>query len=389
MGAFSRVISFDKSGTGMSDPIPPSSLPPLAEWTNDVGAVMDVVGSERAAVVAVADGGMMALEFAASNPERTRSLVLIDSTARLARAPGYPMGVPPEREEAMVAMANEAWGRPDSMLVMNPTAEEEARANWARQVRSAASPATAVAICRMLFQLDVRDRLAEIRVPTLILHRPNNPWVGEDQGRWLAEHIPGARFVETPGHISNPRREDIDLLAGHIEEFLTGQSGTVHVDRMLTTVLFTDIVGSTERAAQLGDLQWKRLLDAHDDVAARTINRFQGRLVKSTGDGLLATFDGPARAVRCALALRDELRGLGIDIRAGLHTGEVERRGGDVGGLAVHIAARVQSLAAPGEVLASRTVGDLVVGSNLRFTDRGAHQLRGVPGDWQVLGVEG
>jgi class 3 adenylate cyclase len=390
LGSFSRLISFDKYGIGLSDPAPAGSMPPLEDWMDDVRAVMDAAGSERAALFGAGDGGMMAATFAATYPERVSALVLANSTARMSWAPDYPIGIPPERAEMIASLTEQTWGRGDILTLTNPSlADDEAvREAFARLLRMAASPATAAAVVQLLFEIDVRHVLSTIQVPTLVVHRKDNVLVSADNGRYLAEHIPNARLVEVPGADYGLGVGDVDAVIDEVEEFLTGARGHVDVNRMLATVLFTDIVSSTERAASVGDERWRELLDAHDDIARRQLSRYQGRLVKSTGDGVLATFDGPVRAIQAATAIRDATRRLGIEIRAGLHTGEVQRHGDDVVGLGVNIAARVQDAAQPGEVLASRTVKDLVAGSGVRFTDRGTHRLRGVPEEWQLFGVE-
>ena len=388
LASFSRFIAFDKYGIGLSDPAPVGSLPPLEEWADDVRAVMGAVGSHEAAVIGFADGGMMAAMFAASHPEQIRSLVLVNSTSRMSWAPDYPIGIPAERQEAIIKATERSWGRPDFVTVINPNADEAARESWTRQMRFAASPTTAASVLRMLFQLDVRKVLPTIRVPTLVLHTPDQPWLTSEHGRYLADRIAGAHFVEMPTALAHPTMADIETLADTVEEFLTGARASADVDRVLATVLFTDIAGSTRRAAELGDRGWKEILDAHDRLAQRQLARYQGRLVETTGDGLLAIFDGPARAIRCAMALRDEVRALGVDIRAGIHTGEIERRGDRIASIAVHIASRVQALAGAGEILVSRTVKDLVAGSTLVFAERGAHELKGVPGEWQLFAVD-
>jgi len=333
----------------------------------------------------------MAAMFAATHPERTSSLVLANATARLSWAPDYPIGLDADRQAAFIRMIEQGWGGPELIVATNPSLAEDPTVQpaVARGLRLAASPATAVAVMRMLLELDVRPVLPAIRVPTLVLHRRDDQVLTPDHGLYLAERIAGARFVELPGADYAVAFGDVDAIVDEVEEFLTGVRGAPDTDRVLATVLFTDIVGSTERAAALGDQRWRAVLDAHDELAARQLARYRGTLVKTTGDGLLATFDGPARAIRCALALRDGLRGLGVEIRSGLHTGEVEQRGVDVGGMAVHIAARVQALGEPGEVLVTRTVKDLVVGSELRFAERGAHELKGVPDAWELFGVQG
>jgi class 3 adenylate cyclase len=390
LGSFSRLISFDKYGIGLSDPAPPGAMPPLEDWMDDVRAVMDAAGSERAALFGAGDGGMMAATFAATYPERVSALVLANSTARMSWAPDYPIGIPPERAEMIASLTEQTWGRGDILTLTNPSLadDEVVREAFARLLRMAASPATAAAVVQLLFEIDVRHVLSTIQVPTLVVHRKDNVLVSAENGRYLAEHIPNARLVEVPGADYGLGVGDVDAVIDEVEEFLTGARGHVDVNRMLATVLFTDIVSSTERAASVGDERWRELLDAHDDIARRQISRYQGQLVKSTGDGILATFDGPVRAIQAATAIRDATRRVGIEIRAGLHTGEIQRHGDDVGGLGVHIAARVQAAAQPGEVLASRTVKDLVAGSGVRFTDRGTHRLKGVPEEWQLFGVE-
>lgn len=391
LSSFSRLISFDKYGIGLSDPAPPGSLPSLEEWMDDVRAVMDAARSERAAILGTADGGTMAAMFAATYPDRTTSLVLANATARLSWAPDYDIGLPAEQQAMFIQLVERTWGTAGLITATNPSLamDPSAQPDAARVLRLAASPATAATVMRMLFQLDIRPILPTIRVPTLVMHRRDNEILTIDHGRYLAEHIEGARFVELPGADYALGFGDVDPAVDEVEEFLTGTRGSVDADRVLATVLFTDIVGSTERAAQLGDQRWRGVLDAHDELAERQLARYRGTLVKRTGDGLLATFDGPARAIRCALALRDGLRGLGIEIRSGLHTGEIERRGPDVGGLAVHIAARVQNVARPGETLVTRTVKDLVAGSEISFVDHGPHRLKGVPDEWQLFAVEG
>jgi class 3 adenylate cyclase/pimeloyl-ACP methyl ester carboxylesterase len=349
LSSFSRLISFDKYGMGLSDPISSTELPPLEDWMDDVSAVMDAVGLERAAIMGVAEAAPMAELFAATYPERTDALVLVNAI---------------NPSLAGDSAAAEAWGR---------------------FFRLAASPATAAAVMRMLFDLDVRDVLPTIRVPTIVVHREDNPIVTVDQGRYVAEHIEGAKFVAVPGADYGLAVGDIDVVLDEVEEFLTGSRPVHGTDRVLATVLFTDIVDSTPRAAELGDAQWRELLERHDELARTEVVRFGGAISDFAGDGLLATFDGPARAVRCAFALRDRLRTLDLDIRAGLHTGEVERRRESIAGIGVHIAKRVLEQAGTGEVLVSRTVRDLVTGSGLTFVDRGSHTLKGVPEQWEIL----
>jgi class 3 adenylate cyclase len=391
LGSFCRVISFDKYGIGLSDPAPPGDPPPLEDWMDDVRAVMDAVGIDQAALLGAADGGMMAALFAATYPERVSALVLANSSARLSQGPDFPYGIPESTQETLIAMTEQAWGEPTLMLATNPSLAEDAEGQraWARFLRLAASPATAGDVLRTLFQIDVRAALPSIQAPTLVLHRRDNALVSSESGRYLAEHIAGARFVELPGADYGLGLGDVDEMVDEVEEFLTGARAGSDPDRMLATVLLTDIVGSTEQAAALGDRRWKELLEMHNRVSGRQLSRYQGHLVNTTGDGLVATFDGPARAIRSALAIRDAVRGLGLEIRAGLHTGEVERLDGDIGGLGVHIAARVMALSAPGSVTVSRTVKDLAVGSGFEFTDAGVHQLKGVPEPWQLYTVDG
>lgn len=391
LGAFSRVISFDKYGIGLSDPHPPGFPPPIEEWMDDVRAVMDAVGIEHAALMGAADGGMMAAMFAATYPQRVSSLVLANSSARLSPAPDYPFGIPIDTQRALIEMTEQAWGGPNLMLATNPSLADDPAGQqaWARYLRLAASPATAGDVMRTLLEIDVRPVLASIQAPTLVLHRRDNVLVSGESGRYLAEHIDGARFVELPGADYGLGLGDVDELIDEVEEFLTGVRGASDPDRRLATVLFTDVVDSTKHAAALGDGRWGELLAMHNEVSGRQLSRFQGRLVKTTGDGLVATFDGPARAVRAALAIRDALRGLGIEIRAGLHTGEIEIVGDDIGGIGVNIASRVMSLAPVGVVMVSSTVKDLTAGSGFTFAEAGAHQLKGIPDPWQLYTIVG
>jgi class 3 adenylate cyclase/pimeloyl-ACP methyl ester carboxylesterase len=387
LSSFSRLISFDKYGMGLSDPIPSRELPPLEDWMDDVSAVMDAVGLERAAIMGAGEASPMAALFAATYPERTSALVLVNATARTSAAPGYEIGAPPEVRERIVSMAEQTWGRGDLIAAINPSLAGDSAAveAWGRHLRLSASPATAAAVMRMLFELDVRDVLPTISVPTLVVHRQDNPIVTVDQGRYLAEHIEGARFVAVPGADYGLAVGDIDVVIDEVEQFLTGSRPAHATDRVLATVLFTDIVDSTPRAVALGDARWRDVLERHDELARIEVARFGGAIADFAGDGLLASFEGPARAVRCAFALRDRLRTLGLEIRAGLHTGEVERRSEGIAGIGVHIAARVLALAGGGEVLVSRTVRDLVTGSGLTFVDRGTHTLKGVPDQWEIL----
>jgi class 3 adenylate cyclase/pimeloyl-ACP methyl ester carboxylesterase len=385
--SFSRLISFDKYGMGLSDPIPSKELPLLEDWMDDVSAVMDAVGLERAVIMGAGEASPMAELFAATYPERTEALVVANGTARISAAPGYEIGAPPALQERFISMAEESWGRGDMAAAINPSIAGDSAAleAWGRFFRLSASPATAAAVMRMLFEIDVRDVLSTIRAPTLVVHRQDNPIITVDQGRYLADHIEGASFVAVPGADYGLAVGDIDVVIDEVEEFLTGSRPAHPTDRVLATVLFTDIVESTPRAVELGDARWRQLLERHDELAQEEVARFGGAISDFTGDGLVASFEGPARAVRCAFALRDRFRSLGLEIRAGLHTGEVERRREGMAGIGVHIAARVLALAGAGEVLVSRTVRDLVTGSGLRFVDRGTHALKGVPDEWEIL----
>ena len=311
----------------------------------------------------------------------------MNGTARIAAAPDYEIGVPPDVQERLISVVEQTWGRGDLMAAINPSlADDPEQANaWGRFFRHAASPTTAAAVIRMLFELDVRDVLPTISVPTLVVNRADSQIITVDQGRYVADHIDGARFVAVPGADYGLAIGDVDVIIDEVEEFLTGARHAYSTDRVLATVLFTDIVDSTGQAIALGDARWRELLEAHDQVARTEVARFGGEIPEFAGDGMLATFEGPARAVRCAFALRDRVRALGLHIRAGLHAGEVERRGRQVAGIGVHIAARILALAGPDDVLVSRTVRDLVAGSGLTFVDRGTHPLKGVPDEWQVL----
>ena len=389
LGTFSRVLCFDKRGTGVSDPVPLAAIPTLEQWNDDVSAVMDAVGTRRAALVGVAEGGPMALLFAATYPERTSALVLVDTFARLLRDVDYGCGYPADRVPQFLARFEELWGTPPFVDFMAPSVahDERFRRWYARYERLAMGPGAATAMYATMFEIDVRHVLPAIRVPTLVLHRGGDRHVRVGHGRYLAAHIPGAKYVELPGEDNLFHVGDTETMLGEIEEFLTGVRSQAEADRILATVLFTDIVNSTERVATLGDRRWRDLLEGHQSLVRQELARFRGREVKTLGDGFLATFDGPARAIRCACAIRDGVRGLGIEIRAGLHTGECERIGEDVGGIAVHIGARVVASATPGEVLVSSTVKDLVAGSGLQFVDHGTHNLSGVPGEWRLFAV--
>lgn len=391
LASFSRVILFDPRGCGLSDPIPTATVPTTEERVDDIRAVLDATGSERAAVLAQGHGGPAGMLLAGTNPDRISSLVLYGTYARWRRSEDYPVGMPPEVCERFEAEIRGMWGTGGTIAGFLPSLarDEKWRRSWARSERMGASPAGVAALMEMWMQTDVRDIVPAIRVPSLVMHSVGDPQFRVGHGRYLAQHIPGAKYVELPGSDHFLFGAQSDVFAGEIEEFVTGKRSEATDDRVLATVLFTDIVGSTEAAADLGDRSWRDLLDRHDDIVRRHLGRNRGEAVRYTGDGVVAIFDGPARAVRCACAIRDAIRGLGLQIRAGLHTGEIERRGDDVSGVGVHIAARVAAAAQPGEVLVSSTVKDLVVGSKINFEDRGTHSLKGIPDEWRLLAVEG
>ena len=386
LGSFCRVLNFDKRGTGLSDRVPVDRLPTLEQRMDDVRAVMDAARSERAVLFGHSEGGPMCALFAAAYPERVEGLVLYGSFAVRHGVPGYPWAPSLEERAERIRRIREEWGGVVHLDQLAPGAagDPEFAAWWARYLRSSASPAAAAALTSMNTDVDVRAVLPTIRVPTLVLHRAGDRTADPAGARWTAEQIPGAHYVELAGDDHLLWADPEPIFAG-VEEFVTGVPAANVPDRVLTTVLFTDIVGSTETAASVGDEAWRRLLDRHDELVARYLERYRGRRVKSTGDGVLAVFDGPARAVRCAQALADAVAALGLEIRAGVHTGEAELRGDDVGGLAVHIAARVTALAGAGEVIVTRTVTDLVAGSGIAFGRRDAQALKGVPGEWELF----
>jgi class 3 adenylate cyclase len=389
LASFSRLILFDKRGTGLSDPVPTDALPTLEERMDDVRAVMDAVGSERAALLGHSEGGNMCVLFTATYPERTTALILVGSYAKRLRSEDYPWAPTVEERTREIEETEATWGSPEAFQVLAPSkASDQTFQRWiGRYLRQSASPKAAAALLRMNTQIDVRDVLPTIGVPTLLIYRTDDADVQVDEGRYIAERIPGSTFVELPGFDHLMWTGDTDALLDEIEGFLTGVRRGPDPDRVLATVLFTDVVGSTETANRVGDRAWRSLLDRHHQVIRRELERWRGREIDTAGDGFLATFDGPARAIRCAVAATEGVRDLGLQIRAGLHTGEVEIADGNVRGIAVHIGSRVSSLAAPGEVLVSRTVADLVAGSGIVLVERGEHELKGVPGTWHVYGV--
>jgi class 3 adenylate cyclase/pimeloyl-ACP methyl ester carboxylesterase len=378
----------DRRGCGASDAVPLSAIPTWEELAEDIQAVLDAAGSKAATLLAVNEVGPIAVLFAAIHPERVASLILINTAARYMEADDYPIGVAPVALEAIIDLLATSWGTEDLAAAVSPGMVHD-RAFLkvvARQHRASATPHTAAAQLRyFLTSMDVRLFLPLVHAPTLVLQARDSPFTLLTHGRYLAEHIGGATFVEMPGADMMPPFGPEAV--SDIAEFLTGERPSKEIDRVLTTILFTDIVGSTERAATLGDKRWRSLLDAHDRATRTQLPRFGGREIKNMGDGFLISFDGPARAIRCAQAISEAANALGIDIRAGLHTGECERRGDDLGGLAVHIAARINALAGPGEVLVSSTVKDLVIGSGIEFAEYGEHALRGVPGTWTLHAI--
>lgn len=387
LASFSRLILFDKRGTGLSDRV--TDLPSLEVRMDDVRAVLDSVGSQRAALCGWSEGGPMCALFAATYPQRTSALIMVGSYSRMLAAPGYEFGRTPEERDALLGEIERAWGGPVGIEARAPSRrdDEHFRQWWARFLRSSASPAAAAALLRMNSQVDIRDVLPTIRVPALILHSANDLALRVEASRYLAERIAGAKYIELNGVDHLPYLSDSENITGAIEEFLTGVRHHQIDDRVLATVMFTDIVGATETAARLGDKAWRELLTRHHDAVRSELQRSRGREIDTAGDGFFAAFDGPARAVRCACAVGDAVRPLGIELRAGVHTGECEVMGDKYGGIAVHIGARIAACAAAGEVLVSRTVKDLVSGSGLIFDDRGVQPLKGVPGDWPLFAV--
>jgi len=389
LASFARVILLDKRGTGLSDPVPLGGLPTLEEWMDDITAVLDAVGSRQTALLSGVGASYLALLFSATYPERTAALALVDGYARLSGGDDY-LPLPEAFTERHVEEVRAGWGQGVLMRRLAPDEVGDAvlMERFAEYERQSTSPGMAAAMLQMLYTSDVRHVLPAIRVPTLVISHRASARIPPETSRYLADHIAGARFVELPGSENLIWAGDQSAIVDLVQEFFTGTPPKEEPDRVLATVLFSDIVGSTTLAASLGDRRWKELLDAHDEISGRIVERYRGRIVDRQGDGFLATFDGPARAIRCALELRSEMTSLGIQTRTGLHTGEIERRGGNIGGIAVHIGARVSSVAGAGEVFVSRTVVDLVAGSDLRFSERGEHELKGVPGKWALFAVE-
>lgn len=387
LASFSRLILFDKRGTGLSDRLAPRAMPTLEERMDDVRAVMDAVASPKATLLGHSEGGNMSMLFAATYPERAEGLILVSAHAKTIPSEDYPWAPAPEDTAAEIAEVERTFGDPDALpswIAPSRMHDEAFRAWVAKYYRSGASPRAAAQLLEMNVEIDTTQVLSSIGVPTLCLYRTEDSGVKVDEGRWIASHIPDSKFVEIPGadHLLNASGSDVIL--DEIEEFMTGYRSSPVPERALATVLFTDIVGSTEKAAHMGDHAWRELLERHNAVVRSEIGRFRGRVIGTQGDGFLATFDGPARAIAAARSIIEALSPLGLEVRSGLHTGEIERVGDDVAGLAVHIGARIAAVAGPNEILVSRTVKDLVVGSGIQFDDRGEHALKGVPDEWRI-----
>ena len=383
LASFSRLIVFDKRGTGLSDRV--GQIPSLEQRMDDFRAVMDAVGSERAAIKGISEGGAMAMLFAATYPERTRALVLYGTYAHFPTWAPLAGGL-----DAFIGKLDDLWGTGASIKTFAPEGASDPQTVewWARFERLSASPSAVAALLRMNSEIDVRHVLPAIRVPTIVIQRVADSRLRADSGRYLAKHIPGARYVELPGVNHAPWVGDTDAIVDEIEEFLTGHRPVPEIDRVLVTLLFTDIVDSTKRAVALGDKRWRQLLDQHDQIVRHEIARCRGREIKTMGDGFLASFDGPARGVRCASAIAEGVKPLGVEVRSGIHTGEIEIKGDDVGGIAVNVAARIAALAGGGQVLVSSTVRDLVAGSDLAFRDQGSHALKGLPEQIRLFALQ-
>jgi pimeloyl-ACP methyl ester carboxylesterase len=390
LALFSRLILFDKRGTGLSDRVPVQELPTLEQRMDDVRAVMDAADSKKATLFGVSEGGPMSMLFATTYPERVSALVLYGTYAKRVRDADYPWAPTMEQHREFLDVMQRDWGGPTQVEMWAPSVavDERFKRWWGQYLRLGASPGAARAVLEMTLEIDVRDILSAIRVPTLILHRSGDRRIDVGAGRNIAERIPNARFVELPGIDHLPWVGDSDAIVDEVEEFLTGSRHAAEPTRVLATVLFTDMVESTNRAVQLGDARWRALISDHDRLVRDELTRFRGREIDRRGDGFLAIFDGPARAIRSALSISERAHELGIKVRAGLHTGELDITESGIAGIAVHIGARVMSLAGPDEVLVSSTVKDLVAGSGLSFSEKGTHELKGVPGSWRIFRVE-
>jgi class 3 adenylate cyclase/alpha-beta hydrolase superfamily lysophospholipase len=390
LASFSRLIVFDKRGTGLSDRVAEGALPTLEQRMDDIRAVMDAAGSPRAAMLGVSEGGPLSTLFAATYPARTAALIMYGAYARWIRADDYPWAPTREEHEAAFKAFEKHWGTPIGLKTMAPSVanDEQARQWFAHWLRVSASPAAGVTLYRMNIEVDIRCILPTIRVPTLVLHRSGDRLIPCQAGRYMAEQIPAAKFVELPGDDHVAWIGNSDPLLGEVQEFLTGERPVIEVDRVLATVLFVDIVQSTQRATAIGDSRWRDLVDDYQQQVGKEVVRHGGRVVNTAGDGVFAIFDGPARAIKCARTVRDVVGTLGLAIRCGIHTGECVVEGNDVAGIAVHIGARVAARANPGEILLSSTVKDLIAGSRVEYSDRGSHVLKGVAGRWRLFAVK-
>lgn len=390
LASFSRLILFDKRGTGLSDPVPINQLPTLEQRMDDVRAVMDAAGSAQASLLGISEGGPMCALFAATYPQRTSAVIMYGSYARRTQTPDYPWGPTEDEHRRFIENARTQWGGPVGLAERAPSKMDDQRFVewWTTYITRSASPGAVYALTTMNAQIDIRHILPVIRLPTLVIHRTGDRTLPVEGARYIASQIPGAKLVELPGIDHLPQVGDQDAILDEIEEFLTGVRRGPDPDRVLATVMFADVVGSTELAARLGDHRWRDVLASYYAALRQELRRYRGREIDTAGDGFLASFDGPARGIRCALAAISAVQSLGIEIRVGLHTGEVEMMGGNVGGIAVHIGARVASLAGPGEVLVSNTVKDLVAGSGIEFEDQGMRSLKGVPGEWRLFTVK-
>ena len=387
--SFCRLIRYNRRGTAGSDRVSLQELPPWESYVEELAAVMDAVGSEKAAVMGVFDGGPMAALFAAIKPERTTALILANTSARFVASDDYPIGIPVELLDQIAEMMEQTWGTEAQAQLQVPSrADDPDFARWyARYLRTIATPRAVAAFFRVLDNVDARAILPSIQVPTLVLHREHYALLPIEQGRYIADRIPGAEFIALPGADAPLIWEEPDLVIDAIRRFLTGTHEPAETDRVLATVLFTDIVGSTRLATELGDRRWRELLERHEQIVRTQLQLSNGTLVKWTGDGVLATFDGPGRAIRCARRLKEKLEDSGLPIRAGIHTGEIELQHTDVSGITVNIASRVMDAAQGSQILVSRTVRDLVAGSDVRLEDRGTHQLKGIEEPWQLFAL--
>jgi len=388
--SFSRLIVFDKRGTGLSDRVAESALPTLEQRMDDIRAVMDAAGSHRAVMFGISEGGPLSTLFAATYPARTAALIMYGAFAKWIRTDDYPWGPTREEHEAAFIAFERHWGTPIGLKKLAPSVanDERVRQWWAHHMRVSASPGAGVTLYRMNVEVDTRAILPAIRVPTLILHRSGDRLQPCEGARYMARQIPNAKFVELPGDDHIPWIGNVDPLLAEIQEFLTGEPPVLEADRVLATVLFVDIVQSTQRVAAIGDSRWRDLVNNYQRQVGKEVVRLGGRVVNTAGDGVFATFDGPARAIKCACAVRDAVGNLGLAVRCGIHTGECVIDGDDVAGIAVHIGARVAARAEPGEILLSSTVKDLIAGSRVECSDRGSHVLKGVAGRWRLFAVK-